>query len=75
MEGGCFYALGDVSGKGVSASLFMVAARAAIGNAAESCTGIADIAGQGQSGDLSRQSHEIIRHLRNGAGRQPHRGY
>ena len=44
--GRLFYAVGDVSGKGVSASLFMVAAQAAISNAAESCTGIADIAGQ-----------------------------
>ena len=44
--GRLFYALGDVSGKGVSASLFMVAAQAAIGNAVESCTGIAEIAGQ-----------------------------
>ena len=47
LDGGrLFYALGDVSGKGVSASLFMVAAQAAIGNAAESCAGIAGIAGQ-----------------------------
>ena len=44
--GRLFYAVGDVSGKGVSASLFMVAAQAAIGNAVESCTGIAEIAGQ-----------------------------
>ncbi len=44
--GRLFYAVGDVSGKGVSASLFMVAAQAAIGNAVESCTGIAEIADQ-----------------------------
>lgn len=47
LDGGhLFYALGDVSGKGVSASLFMVAAQAAIGNAAESCNGISEIVGQ-----------------------------
>ena len=44
--GRLFYVVGDVSGKGVSASLFMVAAQAAIGNAAESCSGITEIAGQ-----------------------------
>ena len=44
--GRLFYVVGDVSGKGVSASLFMVAAQAAISNVAESCTGIADIANQ-----------------------------
>ena len=47
LDGGrLFYVVGDVSGKGVSASLFMVAARAAIANAAQSCSGITEIAGQ-----------------------------
>ena len=41
-----FFVVGDVSGKGVSASLFMVAAQAAISNAAESCSCITEIAGQ-----------------------------
>ena len=41
-----FYVVGDVSGKGVSASLFMVAAQAAISNVAEGNSGIADIANQ-----------------------------
>ena len=40
-----FYVVGDVSDKGVSASLFMVAAQAALGNAATSCSSITDIAG------------------------------
>ena len=47
LDGGrLFYAVGDVSGKGVSASLFMVAAQAAIANATQSCSGITEIAGQ-----------------------------
>ena len=41
-----FYVVGDVSGKGVSASLFMVAAQAAISNVAEGNSAIADIANQ-----------------------------
>ena len=45
-EGRLFYAVGDVSGKGVSASLFMVAAQAAIANATQSCSDITEIAGQ-----------------------------
>ena len=45
-RGRLFFVVGDVSGKGVSASLFMVAAKAAINNAAESCSGITEIAGQ-----------------------------
>lgn len=40
-----FYVVGDVSDKGVSASLFMVAAQAALGNAATSCSSITEIAG------------------------------
>ena len=44
--GRLFFVVGDVSGKGVSASLFMVAAKAAISNAAESCSGVAGIACQ-----------------------------
>ena len=44
--GRLFFVVGDVSGKGVSASLFMVAVQAAISNAAESCSGISEIAGQ-----------------------------
>ena len=40
-----FYVVGDVSDKGVSASLFMVAAQAALGNAATSSSSITDIAG------------------------------
>ena len=40
-----FYVVGDVSDKGVSASLFMVATQAALGNAATSCSSITEIAG------------------------------
>ena len=40
-----FYVVGDVSDKGVSASLFMVATQAALGNAATRCSSITEIAG------------------------------